>query len=148
MTIPGLNLDTFFHRLYCYDRRELIDRMFYMPELPPPLTVTPIKDIVVVEFTNNKILDESVLEEIRGTLIRLVEAASIPKLLLDFVHVDHMTSAALGLLINVDKSIKLKNGQLRLANIKPQILEVFVTTKLNKVFRIHPSRVEAMESFS
>jgi anti-sigma B factor antagonist len=122
--------------------------MFYMPELPPPLTVTPIKDIVVVEFTNNKILDESVLEEIRGTLIRLVEAASIPKLLLDFVHVDHMTSAALGLLINVDKSIKLKNGQLRLANIKPQILEVFVTTKLNKVFRIHPSRVEAMESFS
>ena len=119
-----------------------------MPELPPPLTVTPIKDIVVVEFTNNKILDESVLEEIRSTLNRLVEAASIPKLLLDFVHVDHMTSAALGLLINVDKSIKQKNGQLRLANIKAPILEVFVTTRLNKVFRIQPTRAEAMESFS
>jgi anti-sigma B factor antagonist len=118
-----------------------------MPELQPPLTVTPIKDVVVVEFTNNKILDESVLEEIRSTLNRLVEAAAVPKLLLDFVHVDHMTSAALGLLINIDKSIKQKNGQLRLANIKPQIMEVFVTTKLNKVFRIANSRPEAMGSF-
>jgi anti-sigma B factor antagonist len=119
-----------------------------MPEVSPPLTVTPIKDFVVVEFTNNKILDESVLEEIRATLNRLVEAATTPKLLLDFVHVDHMTSAALGLLINIDKSIKQKNGQLRLANIKPQILEVFVTTKLNKVFRIFPTRPEATESFT
>jgi anti-sigma B factor antagonist len=120
----------------------------YMPEIPSPLTVTPIKDVVVVEFTNNKILDESVLEEIRSTLNRLVEAASIPKLLLDFNHVDHMTSAALGLLINVNKGIKDKNGQLRLANIKPQIFEVFVTTKLNKVFRVLGSRAEAMESFT
>jgi anti-sigma B factor antagonist len=119
-----------------------------MPELPMPLTVTPIKDYVVVEFTNNKILDESVLEEIRNTLSRLVDAASVPKLLLDFVHVDHMTSAALGLLINVNKGVKDKNGQLRLCNIKPQIFEVFVTTKLNKVFRVLPSRAEAMESFT
>jgi anti-sigma B factor antagonist len=119
-----------------------------MPEQPPSLTVTPTKDIVVVEFTNNKILDESVLEEIRTTLARLVEAASTPKLLLDFVNVDHMTSAALGMLINVDKSIKSKNGQLRLSNIKPQIMEVFVTTKLNKVFKIFATRPEALESFN
>ena len=138
----------FYNRFTVTIVAKLIAGMFYMPELPPPLTVTPIKDVVVVEFTNNKILDESVLEEIRRTLNRLVEAAAIPKLLLDFVHVDHMTSAALGLLINVDKSIKLKNGQLRLANIKPPIMEVFVTTKLNKVFRIHSSRAEAMASFT
>ncbi len=119
-----------------------------MPELPPPLTVSPIKDIVVVEFTNNKILDESVLEEIRTTLSRLVDAAAIPKMLLDFNHVDHMTSAALGLLININKAIKDKNGQLRLANIKPQIFEVFVTTKLNKVFRVLDTRTQAMESFT
>ncbi len=119
-----------------------------MPESQQPLSVTPIKDVSVVEFTNNKILDESVLEEIRGTLSRLVEAAVTPKLLLDFVHVDHMSSAALGMLINVNKGIKEKNGQLRLANIKPQIFEVFVTTKLNKVFKVMPDRKEALASFT
>ena len=36
----------------------------------------------------------------------------------------------------------------RLANIKPQIFEVFVITKLNKLFRILPDRQEAVASFS
>jgi anti-sigma B factor antagonist len=118
-----------------------------MPDTSP-LTVTPVKDISVVEFTNNKILDESVLEDIRTTLSRIIDAATTPKLLLDFVHVDYMSSAALGMLINVNKSIREKNGQLRLANIKPQIFEVFVTTKLNKVFRVLDSRPAALDSFT
>jgi anti-sigma B factor antagonist len=119
-----------------------------MPEPSQPLTIIPVKDVSVVEFTNNRILDESVLEEIRNTLTRLVEAATTPKLLLDFVNVDHMSSAALGLLINVNKGIKEKNGQLRLTNIKPQIFEVFVTTRLNKVFKVLPDRKEALASFT
>ena len=119
-----------------------------MAESTKPLTVTPVKDVSVVEFTNNRILDESVLEDIRVTLGQLVEAAAHPKLLLDFSQVDHMSSAALGLLINIHKSIREKNGQLRLCGIQPQIFEVFVTTKLNKVFRIANARQEAMESFT
>ena len=119
-----------------------------MAEATKPLTVTPTKDVSVVEFTNNRILDESVLEDIRGTLGQLVEAAATPKLLLDFGQVDHMSSAALGMLINIHKAIREKNGQLRLCGIQPQIFEVFVTTKLNKVFRILNTRQEAMDSFN
>jgi anti-sigma B factor antagonist len=59
-----------------------------------------------------------------------------------------MSSAALGMLINVNKAIRDKNGQLRLTNIKPQIFEVFVTTKLNKVFKVLPDRAAALSSFT
>jgi anti-anti-sigma regulatory factor len=52
------------------------------------------------------------------------------------------------MLINVNKSVRDKNGQLRLANIKPQIFEVFVTTKLNKVFKVMSTRAAALESFT
>jgi anti-sigma B factor antagonist len=62
--------------------------------------------------------------------------------------VDHLSSAALGMLINVNKKIRERNGQLRLANIKPQIYEVFVITKLNKLFRILPTRAEGLSSFN
>ena len=56
---------------------------------------------------------------------------------------------AVGLvLINANKRVKEKNGQLRLTNIKPQIYEVFVITKLNKLFRILPTRAEGLASFS
>jgi anti-sigma B factor antagonist len=119
-----------------------------MAESIPPVSVTSQKDIRVVEFTNNKILDEGNITNIGATLVSLIDEAGQPKLLLDFANVDHLSSAALGMLINVNNKIKQKNGQLRLANIKPQIFEVFVITKLNKLFRILPTRSDALTSFA
>lgn len=119
-----------------------------MAETLPPVSVTSQKDIRVVEFTNNKILDEANIADIGQTLGVLIDEGEHPKLLLDFANVEHLSSAALGMLINVNNKIKQKNGQLRLTNIKPQIFEVFVITKLNKLFRILPTRQEALTSFS
>lgn len=119
-----------------------------MPDSIPSLAVSEQKDIRVIEFTNNKILDEANIKEIGEGLNTLVDESPHPKLLLDFATVDHLSSAALGMLINVNKRVKERNGQLRLANIKPQILEVFVITKLNKLFRIAGTRAEALSSFT
>ena len=119
-----------------------------MAETIPALSVTQQKDVRVVEFTNNRILDEANIAEIGTGLNSLIDERNNPKLLLDFGTVDHLSSAALGMLINANKRIKEKNGQLRLANIKPQIYEVFVITKLNKLFKILPSREEALASFN
>ncbi|HSZ55500.1 MAG TPA: STAS domain-containing protein, partial [Tepidisphaeraceae bacterium] len=88
------------------------------------------------------------IADIGTTLGALIEEADNPKLLLDFATVDHLSSAALGMLINANNKIRERSGQLRLSNIKPQILEVFVITKLNKLFRIFPSRAEALASFT
>ncbi|HSU66813.1 MAG TPA: STAS domain-containing protein [Tepidisphaeraceae bacterium] len=119
-----------------------------MAETIPPISVTRQKDVRIVEFTNNRILDEANIAEIGATLGSLIDEGDGPKLLLDFASVDHLSSAALGMLINANNKIREKSGQLRLTNIKPQILEVFVITKLNKLFRIFPSRAEALASFT
>ncbi|MGH7176525.1 MAG: STAS domain-containing protein [Tepidisphaeraceae bacterium] len=119
-----------------------------MSEHAPPLSVAQDKDIRIVEFTNNKILDEGNIADIQSTLNALIDELSPPKILLDFGTVDHLSSAALGMLINVNNRIRQKNGQLRLANIKPQILEVFTITKLNKLFKIMGDRPEALRSFA
>ena len=119
-----------------------------MPETTPPVSVQNQKDVSVVQFTNNRILDEANIADIGNTLKALIEEKDNPKLLLDFSTVDHLSSAALGMLINANKRIREKNGQLRLANIKPQIFEVFVITKLNKLFKILPNRDDALASFN
>ena len=119
-----------------------------MAETTPPLSVAHHKDIRIVEFTNNKILDEANINEIKQALGALIEERDNPKLLLDFGSVDHMSSAALGTLIDANNKIRENGGQLRLANIKPQILEVFQITKLNKLFKIFPSRDDALKSFT
>jgi len=62
--------------------------------------------------------------------------------------VDHLSSAALGALITIHNKLKARGGVLKLANIDPQIYEVFVITKLNKLFEIHESLDAAVESFA
>src|SRR4029078_711992 len=117
-----------------------------MAETTPPVAVQNQKDIAVVQFTNNRILDEANIADIGNTLKVLIEERDHPKLLLDFSTVDHLSSAALGKLINANNSIKQRNGQLRLTNIKPQISKVFVRTSLTKLSRIYPSGNEALAS--
>ena len=119
-----------------------------MSESIPPVSVVNEKNVRIVEFTNNKILDEANIAEIGATLNALIDEDENPRVLLDFNNVDHLSSAALGMLINVNNRIKQKNGQLRLTNIKPQIMEVFVITKLNRLFRILPNRAEGLTSFT
>jgi len=121
-----------------------------MSEQAPVVAVTLTNDVRIVEFTNNKILDEANIAEIGATLSLLIDDKDVeqPKLLLDFTSVDHLSSAALGMLINANNRIKQRNGQLRLSNIKTQIFEVFRITKLDRLFKIFDTRDEAMASFN
>ncbi|HEY7116057.1 MAG TPA: STAS domain-containing protein [Tepidisphaeraceae bacterium] len=119
-----------------------------MPDAPERLKVTDHKDVKVIDFIESKILDEANIADIGQQLTALVEAKDRPKLLLDFHNVDHLSSAALGMLINVNNRVKQQSGQLRLSNIRPQIMEVFEITKLNKLFKILPTRAEALASYN
>lgn len=120
-----------------------------MPETSTTaLIVNNVEGIFVCEFTASRILDESNIKQIGQTIEALIETRDYPKVLLDFANVDHLSSAALGMLINANKRLRDRNGQLRLCQIRPQILEVFAITKLNRLFKILPSRDEAMESFT
>jgi anti-sigma B factor antagonist len=119
-----------------------------MPDASQRLNVTDHKDVKVVDFIESKILDEANIAEIGQHLIGIVESKDRVKILLDFSNVDHLSSAALGMLINVNNAVKQHNGQLRLVNIKPQIMEVFEITKLNKLFKILPTRADALISYT
>jgi anti-sigma B factor antagonist len=103
--------------------------------------------ISVVEFADRKILEELSIQEIGEELERLVETEPGIQLLLNFQNVDHLSSAALGMLINLNKTIKARSGKLKLSDINRQIFEVFKITRLNRVFEIHNTAEEALAGF-
>jgi len=103
--------------------------------------------VSVVEFADRKILEELSIQEIGEELDRLVEGEPGIKLLLNFKNVDHLSSAALGMLITLNKKIKEQDGSLKLSDINRQIFEVFKITRLNRVFDIHETAQQAMTSF-
>lgn len=100
-----------------------------------------------VEFIDRNILDEGNIQQIGEEIMGLIESSDRPRILISFANVDHLSSAALGTLITINSKIRSKDGQLRLANIDPQIYEVFVITKLNRLFQIHDTTEDAMSSF-
>lgn len=118
-----------------------------MAEQATRLKTTDFDGIKIVEFSDRKILDELCIMEIQEELARLVDQSPGVKLVLSFKNVEHLSSAALGMLITLGKKVEESGGKLRLSDINPQIFEVFKITRLNKVFDIHPSIDKARESF-
>jgi len=112
------------------------------------LRVRKIDKVIQIEFVDRNILDESNIHQIGEEITHLIEAEQAPKVIISFANVDHLSSAALGTLITIHNKVKARGGKLRLAKIDPQIYEVFVITKLNKLFEIHESVDRAMASLS
>jgi anti-sigma B factor antagonist len=104
--------------------------------------------IIEVSFRDRNILDEANIQQIEEEIRAIIDTEEQPRLLINFTDVDHLSSAALGKLITIHNRIRNgKKGQLRLCNIDPQILQVFVITKLNKLFEIHEDAEKARASF-
>lgn len=112
------------------------------------LRVSEEDGVTRIEFVDRNILDEANIQQIGDEISRIIDAQPQPKVLISFSNVDHLSSAALGTLITINHKIRSKDGQLRLADIDPQILEIFVITKLNKLFQIHENSDQALASFA
>ena len=111
------------------------------------MNVTQEGDVTMISFVDRNILEEANIQQIGDEISQLIDQQDDPKLLISFEHVEHLSSAALGTLITINNKVRQKGGQLRLSNIDPQIYEVFVITKLNKLFQIHSDNQAALASF-
>lgn len=117
-----------------------------MPTSPSRLRVKREGDVIQVEFVDRNILDEANIQQIGDEIAEIIEGGPSPKLLISFSNVDHLSSAALGMLLTVNNKVKAASGKLRLANIDPQIFEVFKITKLDRIFQIHETTEKAVSS--
>ncbi len=109
--------------------------------------VEHIGDVTVARFIDKKILDETNIQIIGNQLFALIDEDGCKKLILDFLNVEYLSSAALGKLITMDKKVKAAKGKLRLCCVRPDIYEVFAITKLNKLFNMFDDLEKALEGF-
>ena len=111
------------------------------------IDVSKVGDVTVVRFVDKTVLDESSIHELGQELFGLVDAQNGRKMLLNFSNVEFISSATLGKLIVLDRKVKTLNGRLRMCQIRPEILEVFRITKLDKLFDIRDGESEALAAF-
>ena len=111
------------------------------------LDINEVGDVTVVRFRDQKIVEDINIQELGQEMFRLIESDNRKKLLLNFSSVDFLSSAALGKLITLDKKMKAAGGTLKFSNIRAEIYEVFVITRLNRLFDIKDDEAEALAAF-
>ena len=111
------------------------------------MSINEVGDVTVIHFKDKKILDEGNIQELGRELFHLVEVDGRKAMLLNFSDVEFLSSAALGKLITLDRKVKENGGKLKFSNIRPEIYEVFVITKLHKLFDIKDDEADALAAF-
>lgn len=90
----------------------------------------------------NSVLSASNVSEFGAEVLAFVAEHPGVNLLLNFEHVDYLSSAVLTELLRVNKAIQDSQGSLRLCAVAPVIREVFEITNLDQIFVIHSDDVE------
>jgi anti-anti-sigma factor len=104
-------------------------------------------EIRVIFVDVARFVDGAVIEQCYREIVELLEKTEESCVLLHFGRVGFMSSAALGMLIRVQKKCKEFEIALKLCNINPDINEVFKITGLNKVLDIRADASDAIEAF-
>jgi anti-sigma B factor antagonist len=111
------------------------------------LRTEQIGEVTVIHFREGWIHGFAEVDALGEELYCLVEKDNCSKLLIDFTGVEFLSSSALGKLIKLYGKVKARSGHLVLCNLQPQVLEVFLVCKLERLFTFCRDQSEGLASF-
>ena len=91
-------------------------------------------------------IDQDASEELESTLEELLKSESY-NICIDLINVKHICSSALGVMVAIKRKIKDKDGDMKLVIMNENLLKLFQTTMLDKVFEIFESQRECLTTF-
>ncbi len=94
------------------------------------------------EVRINGEIDLHTCPNLRATLQQLVDSGH-HRIIIDMRGVPYIDSAALGVLVDVQRRVREHEGELFLAGITPFVQRALEITRLIQIFSVHPTTVEA-----
>ena len=113
----------------------------------PRLLIHPIRDAIIVNFTDSSILDTIQVEAIGEELYELVDKRDHKKIILDFANVKFLSSSALGVLITLKKKADAIKGKVVICSMRGDLKKVFKITRLDKMFEFYNDEEKALATF-
>jgi anti-sigma B factor antagonist len=108
------------------------------------ITTADAEGVTVVRFEGN--LDTNTAPEAQDHLNGLASEGAA-KILVDFEHLDYISSAGLRVLLATAKKLRGVGGNLRLCTLNETVAEVFEISGFSTIFAVFPSEAEALEGF-
>lgn len=91
-------------------------------------------------------IDQQASEELESVLQNCL-VKDTPNICIDLINVKHICSSALGVLVAAKRRIKENEGDIKLIIANDNLLKLFETTMLDKVFEIYESQRECLPTF-
>ena len=101
-------------------------------------------DVNVVDLTLPHTLDIDEFDRLNDSILDLIRGEPEGQWVLDLSQLSYMGSAALGLLVNLRQQIKQSGGRLVLCGLSPQLVHIFKTCCMERLFKIVKSRKDAV----
>ncbi len=108
------------------------------------VNVSYIHEVAIVEAKGR--IDSSTAAAFGEALTGAVDAGSA-RVVLDLSEVDYMSSAGLREIVTAFKKARSLQGDIRVAEPAPRVLEVLELSGLDTFMKIYPSRAEAVNGF-
>ena len=102
----------------------------------------------VVDLTLPHTLDIQEFDRLNESILGLIRRELEGGWVLDLSRLSYMGSAALGLLVNLRQQIKQSGGRLVLCGLSPQLLHIFKTCCMERLFKIVKTREDAVSAAS
>lgn len=100
--------------------------------------------ISVVTIQRTRLSDEDNLEEFGQTINDILAASGSRRLVVDMSRLQYMSSAALGKLITMHRSLARNGGRMLLCGVSAALNEIIVATRLQSLFEIADDRTSAI----
>jgi len=113
----------------------------------PSITSQMQGEVLILGFTDTKILDTQKIEVVGRELQEAVGSANHKRMLVNFRGVSFMSSAMITKLVMLNKRCKAQGVALKFCEVAPNVMEVFTITRLNKLFDIQEGEEKALASF-
>jgi anti-sigma B factor antagonist len=112
-------------------------------------SVEPVASDVILIHLQRDFADQSVpLAIATRELLERYSHAKHVRLVVDFQGVRQLASEAIGNLIILNRNLRNRRGVVKLCGLEPELWNLFLNARLNRVFEIYDTQANALSSFT
>lgn len=109
------------------------------------LKVEMNEGVALVNLLDRAIIHDLEIQQIAAELEGLITDGR-KRIVIDFGNVRHLSSQAVGILIQAQRRLKAEGGLLKVCNPNPEVAEIFKITNLTRAIEIHVDESAAMRA--
>lgn len=103
-----------------------------------------IDDVTIVKMMENTI-DAGNVMEFKADILPIIQASQ--KVAVDMGRLKFMDSSGIGAIFSCMRALHEKNGELKLFNVRSQILQLFKLVRLDRIIEILENKKAAVSAF-